>query len=324
MKRLDEVPSFDENLYYWIMNKLSNEIKIALVALLGILVLYFGMTFLKGMFIFSHESSYFVRFDRVDGLTPSSPVLANGFKVGIVKKINYDFKGNNGIVAELEIEDELQIPQGTKAVISSDLLGNVRLQLHLSDGKTILKPGDTIEGAYDEGALASVKEAMPTIQQLIPKIDSILTNVNYILGDPHIQGILSNVYNVTGELKSSTTQLASLMGDTRSKIPALFDKAGGALDNTTQMMADAEKMTSQLSQIDFQSTMAKLDNTVAQMQTLTQKLNSTEGSLGLMLNDTQLYDNLAMTIKQADSLLVDLREHPKRYVHFSIFGKKDK
>ena len=101
------------------MNKLSNEIKIALVALFGILVLYFGMTFLKGMFIFSHESSYFARFDRVDGLTPSSPVLANGFKVGIVKKINYDFKGNNGIVAELEIEDELQIPQGTKAVIDT-------------------------------------------------------------------------------------------------------------------------------------------------------------------------------------------------------------
>lgn len=306
------------------MKKFSNEIKIALVALIGILVLYFGMTFLKGRFIFSHDSSYFVKFDRVDGLSPSSPVLANGFRVGIVKSIEYDYDGNNGIVAELEVEDELKIPQGTVAVISSDLLGNVRLQLQLSDSKAILKPGDTMQGDYDEGALAKVKDVIPTIQQIIPKVDSILTSVNYILGDPHIQGILNNVYNVTGELKSSSTQLTTLMGETRTKIPALFDKANGALDNTSQMMANAEKVTNQLSQVDFQSTLAKLDNTVAQMQTLAEKLNSKEGSLGLLLNDTQVYDNLAETIRQADSLLVDLRQHPKRYVHFSIFGKKDK
>lgn len=301
------------------MGKISNEIKIALVAIFGVVILFFGMSFLKGLYLFSNDNSYFVHFERVDGLSPSSPVKANGYKVGVVKKINFDYSGNSGIVAELEIDKELKIPHGTTAVISSDLLGNVSLNLQFSNEQTMLKPGDTISGVYDSGALAQVKEIVPAFQQMIPKIDSIMTSVNYILADPHIQGILNNVYDVTGNLRSSASELTSLMGQTKSRIPALFDKANGALDNTTNMMANAEKLTGQLAQMDFQSTLAKLDATVAQMQTLAESLNSKEGSLGLLLNDSQLYDNLTTTIQQADSLLLDLRQHPKRYVHFSIW-----
>ena len=152
---------------------------------------------------------------------------------------------------------------------------------------------------------------------MLPKLDSILGSLNTLLADPALAQSLHNVQTITGNLTTSTAELNKLMASLNKGVPVMMAKADGVLDNT-------HKLTSNLAAIDIQNTMRQVDQTINNVQELTAKLNSNEGTLGLLLNDRQLYLNLNKTLVSADTLLNNLREHPKRYVHFSLFGKKDK
>ena len=158
---------------------------------------------------------------------------------------------------------------------------------------------------------------IPTIEKMLPKLDSIMTSLNTILADPAIKESLHNVQNITANLTTSTEQLNTLMANVNRNMPAMMTKADKVLDNTQQLTAN-------LAAVDVASTMKQVDQTIANVQELTAKLNSKDGTLGLLMNDPSLYNNLSSTMRNADSLVIDLRQHPKRYVHFSIFGKKDK
>ena len=299
------------------MKKFNKEIQIAAVAILGVIVLYYGMQFLKGLTI-SSGSNYYVKFNDISGLSNSCPVYANGYKVGVVEDIIYDYDNQENIVAVLGVNNELHVPQGTKADIVSDFLGNIKLVLKLGDRAAgFMTPGDTIVGGQDQGALAKATEIIPQVQSLLPKLDSILVSVNALLADPAIANSLHNIDQITGSLTCTSHELERLTASLNSHMPQMLENADG-------MLANANNLTRNLNELDLASTMNRVDNTLRNVEQMTAKLNSNEGTLGLLMRDPSLYNNLNATMIHADSLMIDLRQHPKRYVHFSVFGKKDK
>ena len=300
------------------MKYFTKEVKIALVAIAGVVVLFFGMNFLKGLNIFSSEDNYYVQFSDITGLSSSSPVYADGFKVGVVKDIIYDYSHTEGSKVLIGVDKQLRIPQGSSAEIVSDMLGNVKVNLLLANNpREKVAPGGLIKGMINDGAMGKLQDMVPAVEKMLPKLDSIMTSLNAILADPAIRQSLHNVQAITDNLTTSTAQLNTLMAGLNKNVPGMMAKANNVLDNT-------ETLTANLAAVDVALTMRQVDQTIANVQQLTAKLNSKEGSLGLLMNDTQLYDNLNSTMRNADSLVIDLRQHPKRYVHFSVFGRKDK
>ena len=300
------------------MKKFSKEIQIALVAIVGVIVLYFGLQFLKGLTVFSTDSNYYVKFKDISGLSSSSPVYANGYRVGVVEDIIYDFEGSGDIVAVVGINNEMRMPKGTTADIVSDLLGNIKLELKLGDKTTgILAPGDTITGDQEHGAMAKAAEMIPQVQSLLPKLDSILVSINALLADPALANSLHNIDQITGSLTSASHELNRLTLSLNRQMPQMMENADG-------MLANANTLTRHLNELDLAATMQKVDLTLRNVEQMTAKLNSNEGTLGLLMRDPELYNTLNATMMHADSLMIDLKRHPKRYVHFSVFGKKDK
>jgi phospholipid/cholesterol/gamma-HCH transport system substrate-binding protein len=298
--------------------KLTNEVKIGLVAIAGIVLLFIGLEYLKGSTLFSNDDHYYARFNDVSGMSVSSPIYANGYRVGVVEAIDYDFSRPDNIVATISLDQRLRLPRGTSAEISSDLLGNVKLELKMGEiPLDRLAIGDTIIGEVQQGMMGKAAKMVPQIEQMLPKLDSILSSVNTLLANPALANSVQNVEGITANLNKTTNELRQLSVSLNSQLPQMLTKADGVLTNT-------EGLTRQLNEINVASTMNKVDQTLANVQQMTKSLNSKEGTLGLLLHDPQLYYNLSATMGDADKLLIDLREHPKRYVHFSIFGKKDK
>lgn len=300
------------------MKFFTREVKIALVAIAGVVILFFGMNFLKGLTLLSNDTGYKVTFKDITGLSSSTPIYANGFAVGVVTGIQYNYDQKGDIVVTIDLDKNMRVPKGSTAEIESDFMGNVKLNLKLAPNSGLfLSPGDVIEGHVRKGALGQVADMVPSIERLLPKIDSILTNVNAILANPAINQSLDNLQGVTANLQTSSKQLNTLMAGLNRSVPTMVGKANKVLDNTGTLTAN-------LAAIDVDGTMRQVNQTLANVQELTQKLNSNEGSLGLLMRDPTLYNNLNATMKSADSLLINVRQHPKRYVHFSLFGRKDK
>ena len=266
------------------MKYITKEVRIGIAGIVALCVLIYGINWLKGIHMFQPSSYFYAKFENVNGLTKSSPVFADGVRVGIVRDIYYDYAKPGNVIVEVELDTELRIPKGSTAELVSELMGGVRMNNLLANNpREKYAVEDTIPGTMNNGMMESAAKLIPKVEEMLPKAVVSL----------QVKGLMSN------------------------DIPQLTSKLNTIGDNFVVISGN-------LKEIDYAATFKKIDETLANVKILTEKLNSKDNTLGLLFNDPTLYNNLNATTENAASLLEDLKEHPKRYVHFSLFGKKDK
>ncbi|MGL4337441.1 MAG: MlaD family protein, partial [Turicibacter sp.] len=257
---------------------------------------------------------YLVEFHNVTGLQKSSPVLIDGFKVGLVNDIQYDYASKNKVIVEISLDKKLKVQQGSIVELKPGLMGGAELYLKLNTYVSANHAiGDTLKGVYDAGLMGTLEnDFIPSFQKILPKIDSIMLGLNQIVNNPALAKSLSHIESTTMTLEQSANNLNNLMS---KDIPAIV----GNMKNITSDFAEISK---DVNSLDLQKTYNEMNESLANLKLFTAELNNPNGTIGLLMRDSSLYRNLNTTVESADKLLIDLKANPKRYVHFSVFGKK--
>jgi len=316
--------------------KIANETKVGIMAAFSIALLIIGYNFLKGNAIFSSETVLYAKYTHVDGLAVSKPVLINGFQIGRVDKLQLQPDGS--ILATLKIKGKYEIPKNSIAKLeSTDLLGSKAIVMALGTGNDYAMDGDTLNANVQKGLLETVQPVQKKAEMIIGKMDSILTSVNSIL-NPNFQKNVDKSFNsisaTLASLESTSKKVDNLVGSEGSRISAILANVEAISSNLKQnnqkissILNNINNITDQVAAANFKQTIENANKAVGEMQTIVSKINNGQGTLGLLVNDTKMYENLNNASKNLDNLMIDLKANPKRYVHFSVFGggnKKDK
>lgn len=296
----------------------TKEVKIAIVTILSAVLLYFGVNYLKGINIMKPANYYYVSFPDVSGLTISTPVFLDGYKVGLVNDMEYDYNRLGKIVVELSLDSRLKLPKGSSATMETSLLGDASIILHLNKmSSDAMQLGDTLIGVKPTGLMESVtNNVLPQLDVLLPRVDTILYNLQVLLSNPALTESIDQINRTTANLERSSRLLGNIMS---RDIPQITSNLNTVSTDFTQVSSDFTKISSNIKEIDFQKTMGAVEKSINNLEKLTLKLNDPDNSLGLLTNDRELYDNLNMTIESTNALLKDLKENPKRYIHFSVW-----
>lgn len=296
-------------------NKFTNRgrsLLIGITTISTLLMFYFGFNYLKGINIFDKSNLYFVTFDDLQGIELSSNVILNGYRVGNVRGIDFDYKGLGGAVLTIALDASLELPKGTLATIKSNPLGGAGIVLNTSDGlhSEIIRPRDTISGVATMDMLTKLSdELIPNLNRATLSLDTLIANMNAIASDPSIKETLGEVKASASAIRASSQKMDMMLA---KEVPTILDH----IEASTKSIAE---MAGKLNEADLDRVVKDLSTTVAELKGFISKLNDSEGSIGQLLNDPELYQRLVNTTQSADSLLVDIRNNPKKYVHLSLF-----
>ncbi len=309
--------------------KISNETKVGILATVAITVLILGYSFLRGTDLFMRESEFYAVYPNIDGLTESKPVLVNGFKIGRVSKLT--LAPNGHIIAEFQINPDYKIPKNTTARLeSSDLLGGKAIVFELGNSKTFAADGDTLTAFIQEGFMDQVKPIQKKADQIASRLDSILESVNNTLNpkfQKNFDRSFASIANTLENLERTSKKVDGLMDSETAKISGILSNLQSISTNfknnnqkISTIVANFEQISDQTAKANIGQTLINANQAVKDLQQVISKINAGEGSIGLLINDKKLYDNLAQSAENLDKLMIDLKANPKRYVHFSVFG----
>lgn len=297
------------------MNNVKKEVIIGLCAVVALAVLFFGIEFLKGVNVFKPANFYTASYTNVAGLQVSAPVTLNGLKIGQVRDIRYEYDNPGHVAVELSLDKELRIPIGSKAVIEQDLLGTSTVALHLSDSKDFHKVGNQLIGETAAGMLDGVSgDLMPKINAILPKVDTLLTNINTLVANPALQTSISRLDDITLQLDGT---MRSINGTVR-QLPPVVKNVEGITSNVNTITADLAELSGQLKTLPVDSLLDNMMVVSENLKALSAELNNPNSTLGALTHDRQLYDNLNAASASLDSLLIDVKRNPKRYISIKL------
>ena len=292
------------------------EIKVAVLAIVCGFLLYFGMYFLRGVNLFSPVHTYVGVFERLNGLTEQAPVYVRGYNIGQVTRIDYDFTRRNAFSVSVSIDKHISLPEGSEMVLIADgLLGGkaIEVVIPFTEGQqTVTHASDTLPTRIEQGLVESLESGLLAhLDSVLLRVDSVVANVEQQLEGDHINHTLTHLDRITEDLTVSATDIRQL---THQRLPRIADSAAVAIDNANAVLANVREA-------DIAGVVTRADTAIGQLQ---QAINSKEGTLGLLLHDKSIYYHLDSAVVSVDQLVSDLKENPKRYVHFSLFGAKEK
>lgn len=291
------------------------EVIIGLIVILALAVLFVGIDFLKGINVFKAANYYYVTYDNVTGLAQSAPVNVNGFKVGQVREISYMYDNPGHVRVELSLDRDLHVPQGSKAVLATDLLGTASIDLQLAASPDNHKVGDTLIGVVPKGMMDNVtEELLPNVAAILPKVDTLLTSINAVVSHPALMASVQRLDAMTANLQQTTQRLNALV----ATLPPISSDIKQITGNFTTVSDDLTQVTGSLRQVPLDSLADNLQAISANLRELSDQLNNPNSTLGLLMNDPKLYDNLNSTVGSLDSLFVDIKRNPKRYISIKL------
>ena len=313
--------------------RITNETKVGILTAVAIAVLIVGYSFLKGNNVFSSENEFYAKYNRVDGLAVSKPVLVNGYQIGRVSELK--LLPNGQIIAQFKIDRQYEIPKNTVARLeSTDLLGSKAIVFDLGNSRQYARSGDTLNANVEKDLMQQVQPIQKKAEQIIARLDSVLTSVNATI-TPEFQKnfnrSFASIAHTLETLEGTTRKVDDLVGSESSRLSTIFANLESIStnlknnnDRITSIVSNVDKITDEVAKADFARTMNNANKAIADFQAAVNKVNTGQGTLGQLLNDQQLYNNLNQAAQNLDKLMIDLKENPKRYVHFSVFGgKKD-
>ena len=294
----------------------TKEVLIAVTVIISLCVLYFGIEYLKGINLFRPANFYYAKFEKVNGLAVAAPITINGFQVGQVREINYDYKSND-ISVLLSLNKDLRIPKGSNVKLSVDMLGTAQLVMVLADCQEYYNVGDEIPSGTVAGLMDALGDnIMPAVNNLLPKIDSILTNINNILANPALNNSVGRLDGITADLKASSLELSRLMNH---QVPSIMTNVDGITTNLNSTSANIKILSDELKDMPLQQTVANANATMENLKQLSENLNNKNSTLGMLMNDKALYKHLDDAVASLDTLLTDIQRNPKRYVTIKVF-----
>lgn len=296
----------------------TKNMKIALTVLIGLVLLYWGINYLKGINLLTPANYFYTEVESTDGLLQAAPITVNGFQVGQVREINYDYDKNK-ITVMLSMNKEMKVPEGSTINMVSGLMGGASLVLNLGKGPA-MKTGSYIPTTDVPGIMDHVSEnVVPMVTEMLPKVDSIVGNINGLTANPALASSLTRLDAITRQLQISAQQLTQLMNGLNRSVPGVMNNVNGITNNLTGATGNITDFSASLKDMPLDETINKLNTTLANLQTLSEQLNDKNSSLGKIMNDRELYDNANHAIASLDSLLIDIKANPKRYINVKVF-----
>lgn len=312
--------------------KIANETKVGILAVVAIAILFLGYSFLKGNDVFSSENTFYATYERVDGLTASKPILVNGYQIGRVSAMQLQADGQ--IRTEFKVRRDYAIPANTVArLASTDLLGGKAVVFELGDSGTYAKNGDELAAGIQRNIMEQVEPIQKKAEDIAAVLDSVLSSINNTINADFQRDFnrsINSIANSLQNLEGITRQLDGLVVSERNRISHIVANVESITDNLKSnnerignVLANLDNITDQVAKANFAETITSANRAMADFQSITDRINQGQGSIGLLLNDEQLYNHLNQASQNLEELISDMKARPGRYVHFSVFGRKN-